>query len=117
MCLGLAAGCARFGFEILDPAVDGSQVGAGVAGQGAGGDVGGGGGGGDVGLGGAAGTSGGGDGVSGAGGVVEAGAGGSAAAAGCTLSAPELLGDPNYTGNDLWSPSVSSDGLSLYFAV
>jgi Tol biopolymer transport system component len=28
-----------------------------------------------------------------------------------------VLGDPNYAGNDLWSPSISGDGLSLYFAV
>lgn len=35
----------------------------------------------------------------------------------CTLSAPELLGSPNYPGNDLWSPSLSSDGRSLFFAV
>lgn len=35
----------------------------------------------------------------------------------CTLSAPELLGSPNFPGNDLWSPSPSADGLSLFFAV
>jgi hypothetical protein len=35
----------------------------------------------------------------------------------CSLGAPELLGDPNSPGNDLWSPKLSSDGLELYFAV
>lgn len=35
----------------------------------------------------------------------------------CTLGAPERLGSPNYPGNDLWSPSLSSDGRSLFFAV
>jgi hypothetical protein len=35
----------------------------------------------------------------------------------CSLGAPERLGDPNYPGNDLWSPRLSSDGLSLYFGL
>ncbi len=35
----------------------------------------------------------------------------------CTLSPPELLGEPNYADNSLWSPSLSADALSLYFAV
>jgi Tol biopolymer transport system component len=35
----------------------------------------------------------------------------------CSLSSPERLGSPNYAGNDLWSPSLASDGRSLYFAV
>jgi hypothetical protein len=35
----------------------------------------------------------------------------------CSLGAPELLGNPNSPGNDVWSPKLSSDGLSLYFAV
>ena len=33
----------------------------------------------------------------------------------CTVGALERLGDPNYPGNDLWSPALSNDGLSLYF--
>jgi Tol biopolymer transport system component len=28
-----------------------------------------------------------------------------------------VLGDPNYAGNQLWAPSLTADGLSLYFAV
>lgn len=35
----------------------------------------------------------------------------------CSLGAPERLDDPNYPGNDLWSPKLSSDGLRLYFGV
>lgn len=35
----------------------------------------------------------------------------------CSFDVPERLGDPNYAGNDLWSPRLSSDGLSLYFGV
>ena len=35
----------------------------------------------------------------------------------CSLAAPERLGSPNYTGNNLWSPSLSSDRRSLFFAV
>jgi len=35
----------------------------------------------------------------------------------CSMSALELLSDPNYPGGDLWSPALSSDGLSLYFGV
>lgn len=35
----------------------------------------------------------------------------------CAMSAPERLGSPNYPGNDLWSPSLASDGQSLFFAV
>jgi len=39
------------------------------------------------------------------------------AACTCTLGAPVALGEPNYAGNDLWSPSISSAGTNLYFAV
>lgn len=35
----------------------------------------------------------------------------------CTYGAPEVLGDPNYAGNDLYSPSLSRDGLTLYFGL
>jgi hypothetical protein len=35
----------------------------------------------------------------------------------CTLGEPQRLGAPNYPGNDLWSPSLSRDGLTLFFAV
>jgi hypothetical protein len=35
----------------------------------------------------------------------------------CSLGAPERLGNPNYPGNDLWSPRLSGDGLTLFFAV
>lgn len=35
----------------------------------------------------------------------------------CVWNEPERLGSPNTPGNDLWSPSLASDGLSLYFAV
>ncbi|HWO11720.1 MAG TPA: hypothetical protein VNN80_19635, partial [Polyangiaceae bacterium] len=35
----------------------------------------------------------------------------------CSLGVAEKLGDPNYPGNDLWSPRLASDGLSLYVAV
>jgi Tol biopolymer transport system component len=35
----------------------------------------------------------------------------------CTFEAPERLADPNFAGNDLWSPTLSSDGLSLYFGL
>ena len=44
--------------------------------------------------------------------------GGSACAACvCSFDAPQRLGDPNYPGNDLWSPRLSSNGLDLYFGV
>lgn len=36
---------------------------------------------------------------------------------GCSFGAPERLGNPNYTGNALFAPSVSNDGRSLYIAV
>ena len=39
------------------------------------------------------------------------------AACACSFAAPERLGNPNYPGNRLGSPSLSSDGLSLYVAV
>jgi hypothetical protein len=35
----------------------------------------------------------------------------------CSVGVPVLLGNPNFSGNDLWSPRLSSDGLSLYFGV
>ncbi len=35
----------------------------------------------------------------------------------CSYSAPVVLGNPNYPGNQLWGPSLTADGLSLYFAV
>jgi hypothetical protein len=35
----------------------------------------------------------------------------------CSLGAPERLGDPNHPGNDLWSPRLSGDGLTLFFSV
>jgi hypothetical protein len=81
-----------------------------------------------------AGVAGSGDGASGAGGAANPAAscadgvrgvgesgvdcgGPSCAPCQCALGAPEPLGSPNFPGNDLWSPSLSSDGLSLYFAV
>jgi len=45
------------------------------------------------------------------------GASGSCAACVCTFDPPERLVVPNGPGNDLWSPALSSDGLSLYFGV
>lgn len=35
----------------------------------------------------------------------------------CIFGTAELLGNPNYTGNQLWSPSLSQDGLTLYVGV
>jgi len=35
----------------------------------------------------------------------------------CSFGAPELLGNPNYAGNQLWAPSLSNDALTLYVAV
>lgn len=34
----------------------------------------------------------------------------------CAFGVPELLGNPNYPGNDLWKPSLSDDALTLYVA-
>jgi hypothetical protein len=135
-----AVGCARLGFERVDPGSD-----AGIAGPLV---VTGSGGAGALDPTGSAGTAGlaGAEAASGAGASAGAGAGDSDAAAVpdlgdcfdgirngdeagvdcggslcspcvCTLGAAELLGDPNYAGNDLWSPKLSSDGLNLYFAV
>ncbi|HVZ33423.1 MAG TPA: hypothetical protein VG963_13415 [Polyangiaceae bacterium] len=39
------------------------------------------------------------------------------ACASCTLGSPQLLGQPNYSDNDLWSPRLSGDGLTLYFGL
>jgi hypothetical protein len=137
-----AGGCARFGFERLDRRSDaglggplvitGSGAGApdaagsaGSSGDGAAGAAGGGA------SGGAAGGPGAGDGDASAtpdpgdcfDGVrnsdesgVDCG-GSRCAPCVCNLGEPELLGDPNRPGNDLWSPKLSSDGLHLYFAV
>ena len=35
----------------------------------------------------------------------------------CTYGTPELLGDPNYPGNGLYSPTLSPDGLTLLFGL
>jgi len=35
----------------------------------------------------------------------------------CAYGTPEVLGDPNYGGNSLYSPSLSPDGLTLYFGL
>jgi hypothetical protein len=35
----------------------------------------------------------------------------------CSYGAAEVLGDPNYAGNFLYSPSLSPDGLTLYFGL
>lgn len=35
----------------------------------------------------------------------------------CTFGPPELLGNPNYSGNQVWAPSLSADGSTLYVAV
>jgi hypothetical protein len=133
-----AAGCARFGFERVEPRSDAGIGGvlvttgsgaAGALGSGTAGSSGSG----------AAGTASGG-GAGGASGASEGDAsaaantgdcfdgvqnggesgvdcGGSCVPCPCSLGAPELLADPNSPGNDLWSPKLSSDGLSLYFAV
>jgi hypothetical protein len=37
--------------------------------------------------------------------------------AACSLGSPQLLGQPNYSDNDLWSPRLSGDGLTLYFGL
>ena len=142
--LGLwVAGCARFGFERVDPSSDAGIGGALVitGSGGAGADP-------SATAGGAG--SGSADAASG-GGAAAGGGGGSGAADGdasappqagdcfdgvrngdeagvdcggsrcspcvCSLGTPELLGNPNSPGNDLWSPKLSSDGLHLYFAV
>jgi hypothetical protein len=142
----LGVGCARFGFDRLDLDPDlgapgsltngvGGRDGVGGGGSGAGGASGAGGGG-DVG-----------GGSSGeirvdAGGPARADAGFGGAPDGncsdgarngdedgvdcggsrcvpcvCSLGAPVRLADPNYAGNNLWSPTLSSDGLRLYFGV
>jgi len=128
-----AAGCARFGFERLEPLGDAGLAGALViTGSGGAGGL-------DPSA--TAGSSG--SGVAGAAGGGSSSAGDASVApdpgcsdgvrngdeAGvdcggsrclpcvCSLGEPELLGDPNYPGNDLWSPKLASDGLSLYFAV
>lgn len=43
--------------------------------------------------------------------------GGSCAPCPCTWGTPEILGDPNHADNDLYSPSLSADGLTLWFGV
>jgi hypothetical protein len=40
--------------------------------------------------------------------------GGSCAPCPCTFGAPELIGDPNYPGNDILSASLSGDALTMY---
>ncbi len=35
----------------------------------------------------------------------------------CTYGTPQVLGDPNFAGNFLFSPSLSPDGLTLYFGL
>jgi hypothetical protein len=35
----------------------------------------------------------------------------------CAFGAPQLLGNPNASGNDAWSPTFSSDGLTMYFSL
>jgi Tol biopolymer transport system component len=35
----------------------------------------------------------------------------------CTFGVPQQLGNPNASGNDLWSPSLSNDGLAMYFSL
>lgn len=35
----------------------------------------------------------------------------------CTYGTPEVLGNPNFAGNMLFSPSLSADGLTLYFGL
>lgn len=35
----------------------------------------------------------------------------------CTYGTPELLGNPNYPGNNLYSPTLSPDGLTLFFGL
>jgi hypothetical protein len=135
--------CARFGYDLPDwgrdpPGAGGRQTisddaGGPVPGNGAGGNGAGAGGLPDAGLdeGGSAGLGGAGSGGSlatsdagtcfdGQRSAGEAGpdcGGPSCAPCRCVLGAPQRLGNPNYPGNDLWSPSPSSDGLSLYFAV
>jgi len=145
--LALGSACARFGFERLDPDEDGGLGGFSAldaAGGGRGGD---GGVGGEGSVGGsmaAGGPAGGQAGEGGSGGAGDGGAppdggapgpvascsdgqrngdelgvdcGGSCPSCNCSLAAPERLGDPNYAGNDLWSPRLSGDGLTLFFAV
>jgi hypothetical protein len=131
-------GCARFGFERVDPRGD-AGIGralvstgsggigawdpsgtAGGSGSGASEAIGGRGGSAGVGEGDASVAANAGDCFDGLQNGDEAGidCGGSACSpCSCSLGAPELLGDPNSPGNDLWSPKLSSDGLSLYFAV
>jgi len=142
LLVGASAACARFGYEIPDGSQDGPGVGDSPgrpdAGQpGAGGSA--------AGASNAGGSSSGG--AAGQPPDIDAGAAGSAGTATtsdagtcfdgqddadeagpdcggprcapcrCTIGEPQRLGAPNYPGNDLWSPSLSSDGLSLYFAV
>jgi hypothetical protein len=35
----------------------------------------------------------------------------------CTVGLPQVLGNPNRAGNDLWSPTLSSDGLTMYLSL
>jgi WD40 repeat protein len=42
--------------------------------------------------------------------------GGSCAPCPCTFGAPELMGDPNLSGNDILAVSLSSDALTMYLA-
>jgi WD40-like Beta Propeller Repeat len=43
--------------------------------------------------------------------------GGACAPCPCIWGTPEQLGDPNYAGNDLYSPTPSADGLTLWFGL
>jgi hypothetical protein len=35
----------------------------------------------------------------------------------CSFGAPQGLGNPNAGGSDLWSPTLSGDGLTMYFSL
>ena len=35
----------------------------------------------------------------------------------CTFTAPELLGSPNGPGLDVWGPSITGDGMTLFFSL
>lgn len=41
--------------------------------------------------------------------------GGSCVPCPCRYSAPTLLANPNYSGNRMWSPSITADALTIYF--
>jgi hypothetical protein len=43
--------------------------------------------------------------------------GGSCAPCPCTFGTPQVLGNPNLSGAQVWAPTLSSDGLTMYLSI